>query len=65
MPLYDYYCNKCDNTVELITTTEDTDLRMCMKCGCGMVKRFPVTGKPKFKGNGFYETDYKKGNKPR
>tara|TARA_B100001123_G_scaffold447828_1_gene606624 strand:- start:997 stop:1191 length:195 start_codon:yes stop_codon:yes gene_type:complete len=63
MPLYDYYCNKCDNTVELITTAEDVDLRMCMECGCGMVKRFPTTGKPQFKGSGFYETDYKKKDK--
>ena len=30
-----------------------------------MKRVFKSTGKPQFKGSGFYETDYKKGNKPK
>ena len=41
-------------------------------CGCGgkmksyqMDRIFGSTGKPKFKGKGFYETDYKTRGKPK
>ena len=40
-------------------------------CGCGgkmktfqMERVFKKVGKPQFKGSGFYETDYKKKDKP-
>ena len=63
MPIYKFYCKHCDDTVDIITDVSDNDLRVCMTCGRGRVKQFPITGKPQFKGNGFYETDYKKKDK--
>jgi putative FmdB family regulatory protein len=58
VPIYTFKC-KCGNTIDMICKSSDKDLRVCPKCGCGMKRQFPVTNKPKFKGSGFYETDYK------
>ena len=63
MPVYTFRC-KCENEVDVITDSSDTDLRMCSKCGCGMKRVFSSIGKPQFKGSGFYETDYIKKAKP-
>ena len=43
----------------MICKSSDKDLRACTKCGCGMKRMVSKTGKPLFKGSGFYETDYK------
>ena len=48
----------------MICNSFDKDLRACSKCGCGMKRLVGKTGKPQFKGSGFYETDYKKKVKP-
>ena len=45
---------------DLLVDNADRDLRMCQECGRGMKRVFKSTGKPQFKGNGFYETDYKR-----
>ena len=59
MPIYTFRC-KCGNEVDTICNSSDKDLRMCQECGCGMKSLVGKTGKPQFKGNGFYETDYKR-----
>jgi putative FmdB family regulatory protein len=63
MPIYTFRC-KCGNEIDVLTDSCDMDLRMCSKCGCGMKRLVGKTGKPQFKGSGFYETDYKKKAKP-
>jgi len=42
----------------------------CVEASCGthtpvMDRVFKTTGKPRFKGSGFYETDYKTKDKPK
>mgnify|MGYP003123753585 CR=1 FL=1 len=59
MPLYTFRC-KCGNEIELLVDNADKDLRMCQECGKGMKRLVGKTGKPQFKGSGFYETDYKR-----
>jgi putative FmdB family regulatory protein len=63
MPIYTFRC-KCGNEADMICDSSDKDLRACSKCHCGMKRLVSKTGKPQFKGSGFYETDYKKKVKP-
>ena len=56
---------KCDDCAECGCNRADGT------CGCGgkmksveMKRLFKSTGKPQFKGDGFYETDYKTKDKP-
>lgn len=62
MPTYDYKCNICSYTFEFFQSMKDEPLTTCPKCG-GQLKRLigPGAG-PIFKGNGFYQTDYKNNN---
>lgn len=59
MPTYDYKCISCNYTFEFFQSMKDEPLTSCPKCG-GHLKRLigPGAG-PIFKGNGFYQTDYK------
>lgn len=59
MPTYDYKCSTCNYTFEFFQSMKDEPLSKCPKCG-GQLKRLigPGAG-PIFKGNGFYQTDYK------
>ncbi len=59
MPTYDYKCSVCNYTFEYFQSMKDQPLTTCPKCG-GQLKRLigPGVG-PIFKGNGFYQTDYK------
>lgn len=58
MPIYTFKC-RCGHKQDMICKSSDKDVRACTKCGCGMKRMVSKTGKPLFKGSGFYETDYK------
>lgn len=59
MPTYDYKCLSCNYTFEYFQSMNDKPLTTCPKCG-GQLKRLIGAGAgPIFKGNGFYQTDYK------
>ena len=68
MPVYTYKCNTCGLKEDFIKTTEDSKTQLCPKCCYNpnldgddekMTRVYSNIGKPKFKGSGFYETDYK------
>ena len=62
MPTYDYKCLKCGHKFELFQPMTAEPIEHCPECN-GKVKRLIGAGAgPIFKGNGFYQTDYK--NKP-
>lgn len=59
MPTYEYKCIECRHKYEKIQLMSDEPDTICPKCG-GKVKRLIGTGaRVIFKGNGFYENDYK------
>ena len=64
MPTYDYKCQKCGHQFEVFQSMNDERLTDCPEEGCGgKVKRLLGTGAGIiFKGSGFYETDYKRGD---
>lgn len=64
MPTYDYLCQKCGHQFEFFQSMNDERLTDCPLDDCdGSVKRLLGTGAGIiFKGSGFYETDYKRGD---
>lgn len=64
MPTYDYICEKCGHQFEYFQSMNDAKLTDCPLEECdGSVKRLMGTGAGIiFKGSGFYETDYKRGD---
>lgn len=59
MPLYDFKCNSCNNKFTVLQKIIDPK-PACPTCGGIVEKLVSAPGSFEFKGNGFYETDYKK-----
>ncbi len=59
MPLYEYFCEKCDSAFEVTQSFSDAPLEHCPTCQ-GAVKKLMSLGGFALKGNGWYTTDYKK-----
>lgn len=59
MPLYEYECKNC-GVVEVRQSINDAPLKKCPSCSEKVKRLISVTGAPQFKGDGFYQTDYKK-----
>jgi putative FmdB family regulatory protein len=62
MPTYDYKCDACGHQFEEMQSFKADTLKTCPKCGQDQLRRLFGTGAAiLFKGGGFYETDYKRG----
>lgn len=61
MPLYEYKCGSCGEIFEVRQNFSDAPLTVHEKCG-GPVERLISLSSLKFKGTGWYVTDYAKGN---
>ncbi len=62
MPLYEYRCQDCGETVETIQKFSDSPLSECEACG-GTLERLISPSAIKFKGSGWYVNDYGKNNR--
>jgi putative FmdB family regulatory protein len=61
VPIYEYQCDKCGASFEVMQKMSDDPLTECDKCGGTLHKVLhPVA--IHFKGSGFYTTDYGKGS---
>ena len=60
MPLYEYQCEKCGNVFEVLQKFSDAPLTEHAGCG-GKVEKQLTAPAFKFKGSGWYVTDYGKG----
>ena len=62
MPNYEYKCKNCGHTFEALQSIKDDKFTHCWVCKKLTLERLIGIGSVvKFKGTGFYETDYKKG----
>ena len=60
MPTYEYECLGCGETFEKFQPVTARPLRRCPVCGGGKVRRLiSAGGGILFRGNGFYQTDYR------
>jgi putative FmdB family regulatory protein len=63
MPIYEYRCTQCGNTVEVLQKAKDKPPEKCPRCG-GRLAKLISSPAIQFKGNGWYITDYAKKNSP-
>lgn len=61
MPLYEYQCQECEKRYERIERVSSPHDGVCPSCG-GAARRLLGAPALKFKGSGWYVTDYGKGN---
>lgn len=57
MPLYEYQCKQCSHRLEKIQHYSAKTTMKCPVCG-GQMERLISAPAIRFKGSGFYETDY-------
>ncbi len=61
MPIYEYQCDECGASFEVMQKMSDDPLTECEKCG-GTLRKVLHPVAIHFKGSGFYTTDYGKGS---
>jgi putative FmdB family regulatory protein len=61
MPLYEYRCENCGESFEVMQKFSDEPLTVHEKCG-GKVERLLSAPALQFKGSGWYITDYARGS---
>jgi putative FmdB family regulatory protein len=62
MPLYEYTCDACGHSFEVIQKFSDPPVETCPKCG-GRVHKEMSSPAFQFKGTGWYVTDYARKDK--
>jgi putative FmdB family regulatory protein len=63
MPIYEYQCQSCGHELEKIQRMSDEPLTGCPDCGEEELRRLVSAAGFRLKGAGWYETDFKKGDK--
>ena len=63
MPIYEYQCQSCDKQTEALQKISDELLIDCPHCGEAALKKKVSAVAFRLKGSGWYETDFKTGNK--
>ena len=63
MPIYAYECQACGHNVEAIQKISDAPLVECPSCHKQELKKMLTAPSFRLSGSGWYETDFKKGNK--
>ena len=63
MPIYEYQCESCGHTLEALQRLSDAVLVDCPACNRPALKKQISAAGFRLKGGGWYETDFKSGNK--
>jgi len=63
MPIYEYECKACGHRQEAIQKMSDDPLVDCLVCNKPELKKLISAAAFRLKGGGWYETDFKGGNK--
>jgi len=62
VPIYEYACRNCEHTLDALQKMSDDPLLECPDCGEPQLKRLISAPRFRLKGQGWYETDFKKDN---
>ncbi len=63
MPIYEYQCESCGAHLEKLQKISDPALTVCPECNQASLKKMISATSFRLKGTGWYETDFKTGNK--
>jgi len=62
MPIYEYACESCQHTFDVLQKMDAAPLSDCPECGKPALKKLLSAPNFRLKGGGWYETDFKKDN---
>jgi len=65
MPIYEYKCEHCGDTFEVLQKFNENPLTECILCHEGPVKKLMSVSSFVLKGSGFYVNDYAKKAAPK
>ena len=63
MPIYEYVCDSCGEHTEALRKLSDPPLKICPACGDAALRKKVSAVAFRLKGSGWYETDFKTGDK--
>ena len=63
MPIYGYVCRSCEHSFDALQKMSDDPLVDCPDCGEAALQKQLSAPKFRLKGTGWYETDFKTGDK--
>jgi putative FmdB family regulatory protein len=63
MPIYEYQCTECGFQKEVLQKISDEPLKECPQCGKPAMKKMVSAAAFRLKGGGWYETDFKSGDR--
>ncbi|HLW74924.1 MAG TPA: zinc ribbon domain-containing protein [Gammaproteobacteria bacterium] len=63
MPIYEYECQACGHQFEALQKVSDAPLKKCPECGKPKLRKLMSAPSFRLKGGGWYETDFKSGQK--
>lgn len=63
MPIYEYRCENCGHELEALQKISDAPLTQCPGCEQSALRKRMSATAFRLKGAGWYETDFKSGNK--
>jgi putative FmdB family regulatory protein len=63
MPIYEYECTSCGLTLEKLQKLNEPPLSQCPECHETSLQKLISAAGFRLKGGGWYETDFKTGNK--
>lgn len=63
MPIYEYQCQDCGHQMEALQKISDAPLQDCPACNQPQLQKLISAAGFRLKGSGWYETDFKSGNK--
>ena len=62
MPIYEYKCQSCEHYFEVLQRISEEPLSACPECKKNALKKLVSAPNFRLKGQGWYETDFKKDN---
>lgn len=63
MPIYEYACRNCEHEFETLQKISEAPLVDCPSCGAAELRKKVSAVRFRLKGGGWYETDFKSGDK--
>ncbi len=63
MPIYEYACTHCEHAFDELQKISEAALVHCPQCGEPSLRKLLSAPKFRLKGQGWYETDFKTGDK--